>query len=133
MAYCMCSRCDSRDSFLCRLSYLSVLPPSLWKTARKRMKYCQRCSKISKQPMTNFLSVTHSFHFKQSQSLILRFYQKNTTVFLSLSNVQSALLTLLKRVKRMKFCVKRNLINPKISLLNAVKTCSISVSTKYTQ
>ena len=51
-AYCTCSRCGwwLFGHFFSRLSFLSLLSPSLWETARYRLKYCLKGPLSPKQP-----------------------------------------------------------------------------------
>ena len=50
-AYCSCSRCGwgGLDIFSL-VHYFYFLPPSLWETARYRLKYCLKGPVSSKQP-----------------------------------------------------------------------------------
>ena len=61
-AYCTCSRCGwgSFGHFFSRLSFLSLLSPSLWETARYRLKYCLKGPLSPKQPTKPYLRVTRA-------------------------------------------------------------------------
>ena len=59
-AYCACSGCGWGlfGHFFSRLSFLFSLSPSLWETARYRLKYCLKGSLSPKQP-TNQPSIKY--------------------------------------------------------------------------
>ena len=61
-AYCACSRCGWGwfGHFFSLIYHFSLLSPSLWETARYRLKYCLKGPLNSKQP-TNSLSVLQLF------------------------------------------------------------------------
>ena len=55
-AYCACSRCGWGVSDIFSLSYLfSFLSPSLWETARYRLKYCLKGPLNPKQQPTKYI------------------------------------------------------------------------------
>ena len=58
-AYCTCSRCGwglfGHFSLICHFSFLS---PSLWETARYRLKYCLKRPLSPKQPTNQLIAFT---------------------------------------------------------------------------
>ena len=66
-AYCTCSRCgwglflDIFSLIFSLIYHFSFLSPSLWETARYRLKYCLKGPLSPKQP-TNQISVCQAWH-----------------------------------------------------------------------
>ena len=70
-AYCVCSRCGWGFvwTFFSLIYLFSFLPPSLWETARYRLKYCLKGPLNPKQP-TNRPPLHQTYHF-------IFYYQKD--------------------------------------------------------
>ena len=69
-AYCACSRCGWGCLDVFSLIYLfSFLSPSLWETARYRLKYCLKGPLNPKQPTNQLLQERHLVNENLSNSL----------------------------------------------------------------
>ena len=82
-AYCACSRCGWGCLDILSLIYLfSFLSPSLWETARYRLKYCLKGPLNPKQ----------STHYIQSYCIVLTVYYNSVRVHCTCSvNIKSCL------------------------------------------
>ena len=70
-AYCACSRCGRGFLDIFTLLYLfSSLSPSLWETARYRLKYCLKGPINTKQPTNYKLTLYSSFDYPQQAAAV---------------------------------------------------------------
>ena len=105
-AYCACSRCGWGVVWTFVLSsILSSLSPSLWETARYRLKYCLKGPLNPKQP-TSQSTVNVSCYVSQHRLLYFEWgcqsrqscYALNTLFLQKINSIKSTKNTMLKKI-----------------------------------